>query len=188
MYLPVISRRVHSQGYSLIEVLIGILILSVGILGMASMQVSAKRVGYDSLQRSIATTLAHDMIERIRSNPNAASNYIAANLGGGTATEPNPNCFTADCDTLQLAAHDLWEWEQALKGASEQIGAKSVGGLVNPRGCITHAGGVVTVTVAWKGFQSSTTPPTIPCGLGLGLYGPGDEERQLVYYTTIILR
>lgn len=175
------------QGSSLIEVLIGILILTVGILGMATMQLSAKRIGYDALQRSIAITLSHDIIERMRSNPQALGAYAVVNLGDGTLAEPD-NCFDADCTTIQLAARDLWEWEQSLIGASEQIGANSVGGLVNPRACIVRDVDRITVAIAWKGFQSIANPTASDCGEGLGLYGIGDAERQLAFFTTVILR
>jgi type IV pilus assembly protein PilV len=182
-----LKTRSKQQGYSLVEVLIGILILTVGILGMATMQLSAKRIGFDALQRSIATSLAHDIIERIRSNPKAVPAYIVNNLGAGSS-EPSPNCYSADCSATQLAAHDLWEWEQALIGASEKMGTSSVGGLVNPRACITHFNGLITVTIVWKGFQAIGSPSAITCGSGLNLYGALDAERQHVFFTTVVLR
>jgi type IV pilus assembly protein PilV len=180
--------RTKQQGYSLLEVLIGILILSVGILGMAAMQLSAKKVGYDALQRSIATSLAHDILERIRSNPTALTRYEIANTGDGTTAAPTPDCTTGNvCSDTQLADRDLWEWEQSLIGVAEQSSDnKPVGGLVNPRACITETNGLVVVTIVWKGFQSSLTNAAITCGAGLGLYGTDDEERQMITFTTFV--
>ena len=185
--MPVTPRFERQQGYSLLEVMIGILILSVGILGMATMQLSAKKVGFDSMQRSIAITLAHDMLERLRSNPASASQYNMNNLGDGKRPVPTVNCFINTCNTTQIVAHDLFEWEQLLIGAAETIGVQKVGGLVNPRACILTNNGITTVTIAWKGFQSGETPPDIPCGLGLGLYGDQDSERQIVTISTELL-
>src|SRR5690606_27088859 len=122
-----------------------------------------------------ATSLVHDILERMRNNPQALAAYAVSNLGGeSTSTEPTPNCTTATCLPAQLAARDLWEWEQSLDGAAELLddgtGSQTkVGGLVSPRACITHNAGVVTVTLAWKGYQSMSNPAASACGEGLGL-------------------
>jgi type IV pilus assembly protein PilV len=177
-----------SSGSSLIEVLVGILILAVGILGMAAMQLSAKRIGFDAMQRSIATSLAHDILERMRSNPDVLSEYVINNLGVASV-EPLPNCITVVCNAAQLAAHDLWEWEQSLIGVQEQvIDGTPAGGLVNPRACITENNGLVTVAITWKGFQTTESTKLSTCGQGLGLYGELDSERQIVFFTTVISR
>ena len=187
-------------GFSLIEVLIGMLLLTIGILGMASMQINAKRLGNDALQRSIATTLAHDMIERLRSNPMALGAYVGSatvtsgsiTVGGGQrGSEPTPDCKTSTslCNPDELANHDLWEWERTLDGVNEQSsGGASVGGLVNPRGCITIFDGLITTTVAWDSFQDLGNPTVdiVQCGVGEGLYGTNDAERQVVFFTTYI--
>lgn len=177
-------------GVGLVEVLIAVLVFALGILGMASMQVNAKRVSYDALQRSLATALTRDIIERMRSNPSDTSLAVFGavnNLGGGTITsEPSPNCKTATCTPAQLAAHDIWEWEQALDGASETVGGTQAGGLVSPKACITYAAGVVTVAIAWKGYDGQVNPTGSTCGQGLGLYGTSEKDRQLVVVSTYI--
>lgn len=176
------------SGSTLIEVLIGILILTVGILGMAAMQLSAKRIGFDAMQRSIATSLAHDIFERMRSNPQGLSQYVVNHLGAGSV-EPSPNCISAPCNVAQLAAYDLWQWEQSLIGEQEQsVSGSPVGGLVNPRACITHNNGLMTVAIVWKGFQAVGGSKLSECGKAIGLYGELDAERQVVYFTSVILR
>lgn len=192
------QRRQGQGGYSLIEILIGMLILAIGILGMASMQISSKRMGHDALQRSIATSLAHDMMERMRINRQELGSYVGtsgtssgATTIGGTATatsKPSPDCATSVCTPDQLAAYDLWEWEQALRGATEvSADGNSIGGLVNPTACITHNNGLVTLAIAWDSFQNLGNPfEPVQCGVGLGLYGTDDEERQVVFFTTMI--
>lgn len=175
-------------GYSLIEVLIGMLVLTVGILGMATMQITAKRLNYDALQRSIATTMTHDIIERMRVNPDGIDAYVVTNLGGGSLGEtPATDCAATTCNFAQLAAYDLWQWEQALDGASELDAAGNPsGGLFNPRACIENDDGVVTVVIAWRGFQSMGNPLGSDCGEGEGLYGDNEELRQIVTMTTSI--
>ena len=179
------------RGVGLVEVLIAVLVFALGILGMASMQVNAKRVSYDALQRSLATALTRDIIERMRSNPADTSLLVYGavdDLGGGSiTTEPTPNCKSATCTPAQLAAHDIWEWEQALDGASETSGGTNAGGLVSPQACITYAAGVVTVTVAWKGYDGKANPiPGNTCGTTSGLYGAGNVDRQLIVINTYI--
>ncbi len=183
------------SGVTLIEVLISVVILSVGILGLTALQLSAKRAGFESVQRSMATALVRDITERMRMNAGQITGYVIDDLTVTTAgTEPTPNCKTADCTPAQLAAHDVWEWAQALGGASEQVGGASAGGLVSPRACITHAAGIVNVAIAWQGFEDLGSPTSAltgsDCGAGAGLYvgadGTDDKRRQLLLVTTFI--
>lgn len=179
------------KGVGLIEVLIAVLVLSVGILGMISMQVTAKRNTYESTQRSIATALARDILERIRSNPGEVATYAASSTLGGSSISIVPaSCNSAACTTSALAARDLYEWEQLLDGAAEKItigGTESnAGGLVDPRACITNVGGVVTVAIAWKGVTEASNPSASTCGESSGLYGASYEQRRLMVIQTYI--
>lgn len=184
--MPLINQR----GVGLIEVLIAMLIVSIGAAGLLSMQVSGKRIGYDALQRSSATSLVRDIIERMRVNPTAVADYAKTVGGTSISSEPSPNCLTATCTPAQMAAHDLWEWERALDGAAEYIanaGSETLaGGLVAPRGCITNNNGVVTITLAWRGYQSISNPTANDCGTTQGLYGDNDDQRQIISITTFI--
>lgn len=181
------------KGVGLIEVLIAVLVLSVGILGMISMQVSAKRNMYEATQRSIATGLARDILERIRSNPAEIASYVGT-LGGGSITTAPASCNSATCTTSALAVRDMYEWEQLLDGASEKITISGVesnaGGLVDPRACITNVAGVVTIAIAWKGVADMSNPSASSCGEGSGLYdgddGSADVKRRLMVMTTYI--
>ncbi len=185
------SFHVTQSGLGLIEVLITILILSIGIAGIISTQLTAKRLSYEAMQRSIATYLAHDIAERMRNNPNALGNYVVAQLGGESIeSRPSPNCLEAICTPTQLAVYDLWEWEQSLDGASERLvqgdELLSTGGLLSPRACIQNNAGEISIAVAWEGFQETLNPDGSTCGEGLGLYGTNDAKRQLLFITTFI--
>lgn len=184
-----LMKQKSQHGLGLIEVLMAMLIFALGILGMASMQVNAKRTSYDALQRSIATALTRDIIERMRSNPSdaALAAYVVSDLGGGSLATPSADCISSDkCDVLELAVHDLWEWEQALDGASESLSGVNAGGLVSPQACITNNAGVVTVAIAWKGFGGKVNPTGSTCGEGNGFYGTGEIDRQLLVVNTYI--
>jgi len=138
-----ISSNRASKGVSLIEVLISVLVLSIGILGMAGLQMSAKQTNFDALQRSTASGLVQDMVERMRANPGALSDYVADPVVPGT------NCTITACGASDFAKWDRWEWKQLLSGASES----NRGGLVSPVGCITEASGDATVTITWTGIS-----------------------------------
>ncbi len=75
------QERARSAGIGLVEVLVALLVFSVGILGVTAMQLAAKRSGYEATQRSIATSLARDIIERMRSNPGQLPGYVVSDLG-----------------------------------------------------------------------------------------------------------
>lgn len=193
--------RKHQQGDSpfrrqigmgLIEVMVAVLIFAVGLLGMAAMQLAAKKSSYEATQRSIATSLSRDILERMRSNPEQLAAYVATDVGDTSSppATPGTDCAAATCNPAQLAAYDLYEWYQLLIGASEKIDiagtVSNAGGLVEPRACISDADGLVSVAIAWRGVNEMTNPTESGCGDGLGLYGTSDVQRRLLVITTYI--
>jgi type IV pilus assembly protein PilV len=94
------------RGFSLIEALIALVVLSVGLLGAAVMLLESLRTQGDALRESAATRLAHDMSERIRANAHAREVY--GDPPGSTAA----SCESG-CDGAQLAAADLAHFRQA---------------------------------------------------------------------------
>ena len=69
------------SGAGLIEVSISLLILAVGTLGLGSLQIAAKRMGYEAVQRGEAALLAMDLLERMRANRGALPAYTAVGIG-----------------------------------------------------------------------------------------------------------
>jgi type IV pilus assembly protein PilV len=186
-------QKKHSSqsGFSLIEVLISALVITVGVLGMAGLQVGAKRAGYEAMQRTAASSLAQDMLERMRANPDKLTSYSSTALGDGSISSvPDPICShstLSPCTSVQLAVYDLWAWEQAIDGATELNSEdEAVGGLVTPTGCITVTGSAVTIAIAWQGYQDMSSPAGSTCGAGAGKYGDNDAKRQLVVLNTYI--
>ncbi len=173
-----ISSFSHQRGASLLEVLIALIILSVGLLGVASLQGMSKAASYQSYQRTQATNLVDGIIERIRANPTAAASYhtgLNTPLGGGTKSTPSPDCSSSACTEAQLAAYDLWEFEQTIDGAHITLAdASKVGGLLNPKGCIVFTAaagkintGKLSVILSWEGMMETTdaaTSAAVTCG------------------------
>lgn len=144
----------RQQGFSLVEVLVAFLVLMIGILGVGLLEGTAKRGTFDALQRSLATTIADDVIERMRSNVEAVRlGLYNGDLGGGAVAVPAVDCGAAgaNCTAAQLADFDRYQVEQRLLGADAQIGGADVGGLTNATTCINHLNGQLTVVVVWQG-------------------------------------
>ncbi len=94
------------SGFTLVEVLIALIILSVGMLGIAGLYVHSMQAGRTSIFRHHAVTLAGDVADRIRANPRAAIAYSQAGA--------NNNCVNGgvDCTPAQMAANDIDLWDQ----------------------------------------------------------------------------
>jgi type IV pilus assembly protein PilV len=188
------NHSAKNQGFSLIELLVTIVIFSVGMLAVAGLQTVSKRANFEALQRTIAAHAAFGLIEDMRTNGNGIDVYrTAANLGGGSlGAEPVPNCSGAGggCNTVQKAAHDLWFWENFLDGARE-VGAQGPsGGVLSPTICINGpaggGAGVYVVAVAWRGTVALSNPIIDNCGAGSGQYGDNNEFRRVVQIPTFI--
>jgi type IV pilus assembly protein PilV len=92
-------------GFTLIEVLIALIIMSVGMLGIAGLYVHSMQAGRTSMFRHHAVTLAGDVADRIRANPRAGAVYALAGADN--------NCVAAgiDCSAAEMAANDVFLWE-----------------------------------------------------------------------------
>ncbi|MGI9281387.1 MAG: type IV pilus modification protein PilV [Endozoicomonas sp.] len=101
------SKKV--QGFTLIEILVAVLVLAIGLLGMASLQLLGSQSSQGAASRTQAALLAYDLAERMRNNREAA---LDGSYGNGQLAAPNdPACiFAGGCNPDQLAAHDIREW------------------------------------------------------------------------------
>ncbi|WP_448568706.1 type IV pilus modification protein PilV [Thalassotalea ganghwensis] len=148
-----ISRQ---KGMTFIEVLVALFLIVTGILGAVAMQATAKKSSFDAMQRSLASALAQDIIEKMRSNDaRALANYAGNDFGESLNPLPDRcNDVLDDCSAAQIATNDLYEWELALMGADVLNGVNNVGGLVGGRACIVVTNvNQVNVTVSWQGRE-----------------------------------
>jgi type IV pilus assembly protein PilV len=107
-----------SAGFTMLEVLIAIVVIAFGLLGVAGLQVVALKNNQSASYRLIATTLANDMIDRIKTN--------TVGLIAGEYDKSNPNAYTtpvatcllaAGCTPQELARNDRFEWAQLVAAA-----------------------------------------------------------------------
>ncbi|MCB1679547.1 MAG: type IV pilus modification protein PilV [Halioglobus sp.] len=184
MSIVVVRRGGRQAGFGLVEVAVALLVFSLGAVALAGLQISARRAGYEALQRTEAALLAVDMLERIRGNRARLADYASSGVGaasGSALPVPASDCRHLPCTPGQLRAQDLWEWEQALDGAAATRGGS---GLVNALGCLRVSGRLVTVEIVWEGFRAQQPPPTGSCGSGR--YGAAAERRQSLQMTSFI--
>ena len=183
---PPLSRQ---RGDSMVEVLVTLLVVAIGMLGVAGLQAKVSLAEMESYQRSQAIVALSEMFERMESNRGLAAAYVTAGTIGTGDTQP------ADCTTIAVGpARDICEWSNRLKGAAEAKSGLSVGGMISAVGCITQVQapnpatnvcqpGVYQVSVAWQG-NTPTVVPGLACGQGS--YGTNDAFRRLVAVTVTV--
>jgi len=152
----VMCRVKHSgnkqQGFTLLEVLIALLILSIGLLGLAALQTTGLRSNEMASMRTNSTMLAYDISDRMRANPQGITDgdyVINSDPVSGSVTD----CTSTDCTTSQLATFDLNQWKTAI--------AVLPGG----QGDITQTAGpplVHTITVRWDENRTGATGLNCP--------------------------
>ena len=101
-----ISAGRNQRGFSLVEVLIALIIMSVGMLGIAGLYVQSMQAGRTSLFRHHAVTLAGDVADRIRANPTAEVAYTGVGV--------DFSCVAAgiNCNPVEMASTDILLWSQ----------------------------------------------------------------------------
>ena len=138
-------------GFSLLELLVAVLVVAVGALGVAGLQLASIQNNRGAMQYSVTTALATDLVERMRANPRAD---YSTDLGA--APPPFNDCLLNDCTPGQLAQFDLAVWKCALGKWQEDTTCDGLPEAVRPMavlpgadGKVVEDAGVVTVTVAW---------------------------------------
>lgn len=138
------------RGMTLLEVLVSVVLLSVGMLGIGSMLLLSSKTNNSSYAKHEATHCIYDMFDRIRANPQvvAGGSYNASNIstngGPGTVTPPAVDCTTNTCNPSQMAAYDTWYW---LTRVVSQLPSGS-GSVTTAPGATSNTN-LVTITVQW---------------------------------------
>jgi type IV pilus assembly protein PilV len=119
------------------EVLVAVFVLSVGLLGVAGLQLTSLRSNHAAAMRSQATFLAYDIIDRMRANRTAA-------LNGGYALAENavPAGGT-------VAGDDLVAWRGAIARTLPGVDINNDGTIDNATGSVARAGNIYTIDIVW---------------------------------------
>ncbi len=126
----------RQKGIGLIEVLVAMLVVGVGLLGLAALQANGLKSSRTSYYRTQATVLAYDMADRMRANSTQAALYETDPVSAATGTA----CSTA-CSTAAIANTDLLNWSDNL---AAQLPAGD--GAID---AISATDNVYSITVRW---------------------------------------
>lgn len=145
-----------SKGATMLEILVSILVLSLGLLGVAGLQTTGLKSNHSAYLRSQATHIANDIIDRMRTNREGVGLGLYSSVNSSTLPA-NPNCIStaAGCNATQLAQHDIREW--ALSGQAllpSFVGSISVDGL----GTATTRDDVFVIRVQWNDKSDTNRP------------------------------
>ena len=132
----------RSKGVTLIEMMVAILVLSIGMLGIAGLQAATSKYKINTWARSSASTLLSELSERVRINPDAAgtsfagegvittSEYVVSDTWStqqSAALTISKNCESVVCTASERATYDLLIWRQHVRDSMPQ-GASMVSG------------------------------------------------------------
>lgn len=155
------SRR----GFALVEVMITVVLLSIGLLGLAGLQTRTVAAQIESYQRVQALIIAQDMVDRMSANKSFAPQLVADDYGSG----PEVSCSALVGGPLAACA-----WGNLIRGTTEKTGGRTAGTLSGGRGCVSKTSvGRYLVVVTWQGFSPGPVPG-VSCGAG----AYGDEALR----------
>lgn len=138
------TRKDSSQGgFTLIEVLVSVLVVSVGVLGVAGLQLLSLQNNTSALFRTQALQSAYDVMDRARANRD--QDYALEMDADAPAAL---NCMTQNCTQPQMRDFDLAAWRTALAE-----------NLPQGRGAVSVDGGAMTVTVQWQDARDANAAP-----------------------------
>ena len=158
------TRNMHQSGFTMIEVLVAIVILSFGLLGLAGLQADGLRNNTSAYKRSQASLMAYDMLDRLRANLQGVRNGNYNDLMATTPTNPNCMGTIAGCSVAEMARYDAYEWSDKLT-----VFLPSGQGKVTGNGL----GSIFTITVMWDDLRTGAT----------GTDCSGDPQVDLTCFT-----
>ncbi len=126
--MPIVNK--NQSGVTLVESMIALLVISIGLLGIAALQITAMSQNTSALNHSQAVWIAYNMSDRIRANITQFNNYD----GIDTTTVYTQDCMAAACTNAQMLTADAADWTAlvaSLPGGRGVIGSNADGLLVS---------------------------------------------------------
>jgi type IV pilus assembly protein PilV len=175
-----------SHGFAMLEVLISLLIIMVGVLGLAGLQLMSINNTEVARYQSLATMLASNMATQIQSNiaywgtSTAALNItvVGSTVTGGPTS--GANCKTSVCTASQMAYYDLQNWGSAMIGTMPS----GQGAVVCSATVAKISPAVCTLTITWNEKNIALTNPT---GTEAGQFASG-TNKQHSYQTMVTVQ
>src|SRR4051812_46255869 len=119
MHTPTLQGRRRASGFTMLEALVSILILSFGLLALAGLFVSGAQNNRNANLRTVATQQAYNMADRMRTNLSALTVLSPAVPYYHLPTATQRDCYTTViCDSQQMAMNDYYEWNDPASSIS----------------------------------------------------------------------
>ena len=155
---PIVMTK--QKGVGMTEVLIAMLLLGVGVIGFAGLQVRAISSSHDAFFRTQASAIARDLSERIRLNNTALATYQNNVLWGAPVSTRNA-CQIAACTDVQMASYDI-------ANVANMAATTLPNGQVNVRPC--QVSNNTCIYVSWNATTPTVGATSPNCVQATGLY------------------
>ena len=152
----------RQQGVSLVESMIALLVISIGLLGIAALQITAMKQNSSALNHSQAVWVGYNMADRIRANVAQFATYA----GVDTNSTYTQDCMSGPCTNAQMVTSDAAEWSTQVKN------------LPGGRGLVTGTATRLVVSVMWDDDGTGAT------GTGCG----NNPSVDLTCYTVTLVQ
>ena len=152
----------RQRGVSLVESMIALLVISIGLLGIAALQITAMKQNSSALNHSQAVWVGYNMADRIRANITQFTNYV----GIDTNSSYSQDCMGSSCNNTQMITSDAAEW------------ATEVQNLPGGRGTVTGNANQIVIAVMWDDDGTGAT------GTGCG----NNPNVDLTCYTVTLVQ
>jgi type IV pilus assembly protein PilV len=106
------THRSNQAGFTMVEVLVALVVLAIGLLGIAALYLNSLQAGRTAVYRTQAIQLAADLADRIRMNRTAQAAY--GSLFADTEAVVGTCATTGGCSSADLASTDLWNWKDEI--------------------------------------------------------------------------
>lgn len=151
--IKIFKRKLHA-GFTLMEILVALLVLSIGLLGMAGMQVFSLSSNYDAYLRTQATFFAYELVDKLKANrAEALAGGYDTTVSSIAGSVTDCQTATANCSPNELAVFEVAQWKCALgsyQGNSVCNAALDMTPILpNGDGSVIRNGTQLTVNVQW---------------------------------------
>lgn len=158
----------NSKGFTLVEVMVALVVLAIGMLGLASIQAVGLQNNATAYMRTLSMQSAYNMADMIRTandtdgTVTASFDAVTSTLGSAPASCIQNNTTLPNCNSTAMATFDIYQWKERLADI-----------LPSGRGAVTRTGEIYEIKIMWDEDRTGVT----------GEACSGDSSVDLKCYT-----
>ena len=158
-------RNVKINGFTLVELLIALVIVAIGALGHAKMQMNSMRNAQRASFSQSANIALHDIVQRVRGMPNAAlAGEFNSAIGTGPSSSESCNDSGVDCTRSEFATFELVDWYSEVSKI-----------LPSPQFSVVQSTNLFTVTLIWDANRDNSVVTNCTTIASAATGGNGDQ-------------